>query len=68
MSEYGDKVQAKCDAFADRVVKLNDYLLSQAANKKPGFKMVNGRYYWLWYLCNHRITPVLIQERLLRTR
>lgn len=39
MSEYGDKVKAKCDAFADRVVKLNDYLLSQAANKKPGFKM-----------------------------
>ena len=43
MSEYGDKVQAKCDAFADRVVKLNDYLLSKAANKKPGFKMVNGK-------------------------
>lgn len=43
MSEFGDKVQAKCDAFADRVVKLNDYLLFQAANKKPGFKMVNGK-------------------------
>ena len=43
MSEFGDKVQAKCDAFADRVVKLNDYLLSQTANKKPGFKMVNGK-------------------------
>lgn len=35
MSEYGDLVQGKCDAFADRVVKLNDYLLDQAANKKP---------------------------------
>ena len=35
MSEYGDLVKAKCDAFADRVVKLNDYLLDQAANKKP---------------------------------
>lgn len=34
MSEYGDIVQGKCDAFADRVVKLNDYLLEQAANKK----------------------------------
>ncbi len=34
MSEFGDLVQAKCDAFADRVVKLNDYLLTQAANKK----------------------------------
>ena len=43
MSEFGDIVQGKCDAFADRVVKLNDYLLTQAANKKPGFKMVNGK-------------------------
>lgn len=34
MSEFGDLVQSKCDAFADRVVKLNDYLLDQAANKK----------------------------------
>ena len=43
MSEFGDIVQGKCDAFADRVVKLNDYLLTQAANKKPSFKMVNGK-------------------------
>lgn len=35
MSEYGDKVQAKCDAFADRVVRLNDFLLKQAANAEP---------------------------------
>ena len=34
MSEYGDKVQAKCDAFADRVVKLNDYLLKQESLKE----------------------------------
>ena len=34
MSEFSDLVQSKCDAFADRVVKLNDYLLDQAANKK----------------------------------
>lgn len=34
MSEFGDLVQAKCDAFADRVIKLNDYLLDQAANTK----------------------------------
>lgn len=34
MSEFGDIVQGKCDTFADRVVKLNDYLLEQAANKK----------------------------------
>lgn len=34
MSEYGDLVQAKCDALADRIVKLNDFLLEEAANKK----------------------------------
>ena len=30
MSEFGDLVKGKCDAFADRIVKLNDYLLTQA--------------------------------------
>ena len=34
MSEYGDKVQAKCDAFADRVIKLNDYLLQRECKKE----------------------------------
>jgi hypothetical protein len=33
MSEYSDMVQAKCMAFSDRVIKLNDYLLKEAANK-----------------------------------
>ena len=33
MSEIGDIIQDKCLAFADRVIKLNDYLLEQAANK-----------------------------------
>ena len=33
MSEIGDKIQEKCLAFGDRVIKLNDYLLEQAANK-----------------------------------
>ena len=42
MSEYGDLVQGKCDAFADRVVKLNDYLLDQAANKKATTKAEGG--------------------------
>ena len=35
--------QAKCLAFGDRIIKLNDYLLEQAANKKPGYKVVNGK-------------------------
>ena len=33
MSEVSEAIQAKCLAFADRVIKLNDYLLEQAANK-----------------------------------
>jgi len=43
MSEIGDIIQTKCMAFADRVIKLNDYLLKQAANAKPTYKMVNGK-------------------------
>ena len=34
MSEIGDAIQEKCLAFGDRVIKLNDYLLEQAVNKK----------------------------------
>ena len=43
MSEISDAIQAKCLAFGDRIIKLNDYLLEQAANKKPGYKIVNGK-------------------------
>ncbi len=43
MSEISDAIQTKCLAFGDRIIKLNDYLLEQAANKKPGYKMVNGK-------------------------
>ena len=38
-----DAIQTKCLAFGDRIIKLNDYLLEQAANKKPSYKMVNGK-------------------------
>ena len=34
MSEIGDLIQAKCLAFGDRVIRLNDYLLEQAASRK----------------------------------
>ena len=43
MSAIGDAIQEKCLAFDDRVIKLNDYLLKEAANAKPSFKMVNGK-------------------------
>lgn len=38
MSEIGDSIQAKCLAFADRVIKLNDYLLAQAATAHEEYK------------------------------
>ena len=34
MSEISDAIQAKCLAFGDRVIKLNDYLLKEAASKR----------------------------------
>ena len=43
MSEISEAVQAKCLAFSDRVIKLNDYLLKEAANKKPTYKIVKGK-------------------------
>lgn len=43
MSAIADAIQEKCLAFGDRIIKLNDYLLEQAANKKPGYKTVNGK-------------------------
>ena len=33
MSEISESIQAKCLAFGDRIIKLNDYLLEQAACK-----------------------------------
>ena len=38
MSEISDAIQAKCLAFGDRVIKLNDYLLSQAAVEHENYK------------------------------
>ena len=34
MSEVSEAIQAKCLAFGDRVIKLNDYLLKEAASKR----------------------------------
>lgn len=42
MSEFGDLVQSKCDAFADRVVKLNDYLLKEAANQRADVRWLKA--------------------------
>ena len=55
MSEVSDAIQAKCLAFGDRIIKLNDYLLEQAANKKPSYKMVNGKRVY------NKAVPVYLQ-------
>ena len=43
MSEISDAIQEKCLAFGDRIIKLNDYLLEEAANAKPTYKIVKGK-------------------------
>lgn len=55
MSEISDAIQSKCLAFGDRIIKLNDYLLEQAANKKPGYKMINGKRVY------NKAVPVYLQ-------
>ena len=55
MSEISEAIHAKCLAFGDRIIKLNDYLLEQAANKKPGYKMVNGKRVY------NKAVPVYLQ-------
>ena len=34
MSEIGDIIQAKCMAFGDRIIKLNDFLLEEECRKE----------------------------------
>ena len=43
MSEISDAIQEKCLAFGDRIIKLNDYLLKEAANAKPAYKIIKGK-------------------------
>ncbi len=43
MSDFTETIQAKCLDFSDRIIKLNDYLLKEAANAKPTYKIVKGK-------------------------
>jgi four helix bundle protein len=43
MSSIADAIQEKCLAFGDRIIKLNDFLLKEAANAKPTYKIVKGK-------------------------
>lgn len=56
MSEISEAVQAKCLAFGDRVIKLNDYLLKEAANTKPTYKIVKGKRVY------EKTVPVYLQS------
>ena len=56
MSEISESIQAKCLAFGDRIIKLNDYLLKEAANKKPTYKVVKGKKVY------EKTVPVYLQS------
>ena len=57
MSEISDKIHEKCLAFSDRIIKLNDYLLKEAANAKPSYKMVKGKRVY------EKAVPVYLQRQ-----
>ena len=46
MSSISDAIQSKCLTFSDRIIKLNDYLLEQAASKRydGGSQRADRRY------------------------
>jgi len=56
MSEVSEAIQAKCLAFGDRIIKLNDYLLKEAANTKPTYKIVKGKRVY------EKTVPVYLQS------
>lgn len=56
MSEISDTIQQKCLAFSDRIIKLNDFLLKEAANKKPPYKIVKGKRVY------EKAVPVYLQS------
>ena len=56
MSEISDTIQQKCLAFSDRIIKLNAFLLKEAANKKPPYKIVKGKRVY------EKVVPVYLQS------
>lgn len=56
LSSIADAIQDKCMAFGDRVIKLNDYLLKEAANAKPTYKIVKGKRVY------EKTVPVYLQS------
>ena len=67
MSEIGDSIQTKCLAFGDRIIKLNDYLLKEAANKKPTYKIVKGKRVYEKIVPVHMQSVAVLCNQLLRS-
>jgi len=67
MSEISEAIQAKCLAFGDRVIKLNDYLLQQAANAKPSYKIVKGKRVYEKTIPVHMQSVAVLCNQLLRS-
>lgn len=66
MSDFTETVQAKCLAFGDRIIKLNDYLLKEAANAKPAYKIVKGKRVYEKSVPVHMQSVAVLCNQLLR--
>lgn len=66
MSEVDEKIQEKCMAFGDRIVKLNDYLLETAANEKPSYTIVKGKRVYAKTVPLHLKSVANLSNQLLR--
>ena len=67
MSTISDAIQDKCLAFADRIIKLNDYLLNEAANAKPAYKIVKGKRVYEKAIPVHMQSVAVLCNQLLRS-
>ena len=66
MSEISEAIQDKCLAFGDRIIKLNDYLLREAANAKPTYKIVKGKRVYEKTIPVHMQSVAVLCNQLLR--
>ena len=67
MSIISDAIQDKCLAFGDRVIKLNDYLLKEAVNAKPIYKIVRGKRVYEKTIPVHMQSVAVLCNQLLRS-
>ena len=67
MSSISDAIQTKCLDFGDRIIKLNDYLLNEAANAKPKYKIVKGKRVYEKTIPVHMQSVAVLCNQLLRS-